>query len=394
MSEQKSVVKRWRFGRRVYALMAVALMMFGVLGTFFFNEVQFARAAAGAARTSLEQPNTNSSVELMSKLVSKPDANQQIYFEKTGHYLSSGFLYYWRVNNGMSQLGMPISEEMTEDGRTVQYFEKARLEYHEEFRGSRYETSLGQLGRETLNADQFVLNQQAVKRIEAKYVPAGFRYFPETGHTLVGRWRDMWEHNGGLDRFGYPLTEQFQRNIDGVNYTVQIFERVEMRFQDGAANIILAPLGYNVADLKAVNTSRINYDGTTALWSPKLYEHWVDVNLRTQTARFMEGDLAVRTSLVTTGKPGHATPTGTFYINRRVYNETMVGGQPGTEDYYRLENVLYTQYFTYEGHALHYAWWRSQFGVTGSHGCVNEDLATAKFAWDFLNIGSRVSIHY
>jgi hypothetical protein len=72
----------------------------------------------------------------------------------------------------------------------------------------------------------------------------------------------------------------------------------------------------------------------------------------------------------------------------------MTNGSIGAEDYYDLYNVLYTQYFTYEGHALHYAWWRSVFGVTGSHGCVNEDYDTALFAWNWLTIGSRVHIYY
>ena len=42
-------------------------------------------------------------------------------------------------------------------------------------------------------------------------------------------WREMWERNGGLDRFGFPLTEQYNRTVDGVSYTIQVFERVEMR---------------------------------------------------------------------------------------------------------------------------------------------------------------------
>jgi lipoprotein-anchoring transpeptidase ErfK/SrfK len=366
--------------------------MFSVLSVVFFNQIEFARAEAAAAKVSQEASLVDTSAETLKAMVKAEPT--QIYFEKTGHYLGNGFLYYWRVNDGINRFGMPISEELTEDGRTVQYFEKARLEYHEEFRGTRYETSLGQLGRELLNGDPTLKANSATKPIEAKFVPSGFRYFKETGHTLVGRWRDMWERNGGLDRFGFPLTEQFDRVIDGVPYTVQIFERVEMRLKAGDDNITFSPLGYTVAKQKWVNTTFAPYDNKTPTYGPQLYEHWVDVNLRTQTARFMEGDLVVRTSLITSGKPGHETPTGTFYINRRVYNEHMRGGTIGSEDYYDLYNVLYTQYFTNEGHALHYAWWRSQFGVTGSHGCVNEDLATAKFAWDFLNIGSRVYIHY
>lgn len=387
---------RKRFGYRGFALLGIALVMFSLLSVIFFNQVQFTRAAAGAAQASAEIPTVNYSAEAMSKVLAANNTQsiQSVYFDKTGHYLSSGFLYYWRVNGGISQFGMPISEELSEDGRTVQYFEKARFEYHEEFRGTRYETSLGQLGREAIEADSAVKTERAYRPIEAKYVPAGFRFFKETGHTLVGRWREMWERNGGLDRFGFQLTEQFQRNIGGLDYNVQLFERVEMRFREGQTDITLASLGYTVAILKDVNIDGIAYDNKTLLYGPKLYEHWVDINLKTQTARFMEGDLVIRTNLITSGKRGYETPTGTFYIQRRVYNERMRGGTIGSDEYYDLSNVLYTQYFTAQGHALHYAWWRSQFGVPGSHGCINEDLATAKFAWDYLTIGSRIVIHY
>ncbi|RRR66439.1 MAG: hypothetical protein EI684_20785 [Candidatus Viridilinea halotolerans] len=55
----------------------------------------------------------------------------------------------------------------------------------------------------------------------------GVRYFPETGHTLRGTFRTYWERNGGLMRFGYPLTEEFAEvNSDnGRTYSVQYFER-------------------------------------------------------------------------------------------------------------------------------------------------------------------------
>ena len=35
------------------------------------------------------------------------------------------------------------------------------------------------------------------------------RYFPETGHYLVGPFRDYWESHGGLFVFGLPVTSQF-----------------------------------------------------------------------------------------------------------------------------------------------------------------------------------------
>ncbi len=55
----------------------------------------------------------------------------------------------------------------------------------------------------------------------------GVIYFPETGHTLRGKFLAYWQQNGGLPQFGYPLTEEFFEP-DGPNNAplqVQYFER-------------------------------------------------------------------------------------------------------------------------------------------------------------------------
>jgi lipoprotein-anchoring transpeptidase ErfK/SrfK len=57
--------------------------------------------------------------------------------------------------------------------------------------------------------------------------------------------------------------------------------------------------------------------------------------------------------------------------------------------------VLYTQYFTNEGHALHLNYWRPDhyFGrIPSSHGCVGMRLADAEFFWRFASIGTRIVI--
>jgi hypothetical protein len=60
------------------------------------------------------------------------------YFAETGRYLGGGFLEYWRANGGVMRQGYPISDEFDEvsevDGQryTVQYFERAVMEYHPE----------------------------------------------------------------------------------------------------------------------------------------------------------------------------------------------------------------------------------------------------------------------
>ena len=125
-------------------------------------------------------------------------------------------------------------------------------------------------------------------------------------------------------------------------------------------------------------------------------ERWVDVDIDRQTATAMIGERALYTALVTTGKDSWETPRGTFKILFRVPDETMTSESIGADDYYVLDHVLYTQYFTSQGHALHLNYWRdeSYFGRTrSSHGCVGMRMADAEFFWNFATFGTRVTIH-
>ncbi|MDP9372938.1 MAG: L,D-transpeptidase, partial [Chloroflexota bacterium] len=123
-------------------------------------------------------------------------------------------------------------------------------------------------------------------------------------------------------------------------------------------------------------------------------ERWVSVDLTAQRMHAMVGKRVVYTAVISSGKRGWETPTGTYQILWRVENETMTSASIGAEEYYRLENVLYTQYFTGDGHALHYSWWKEpgSFGWPSSHGCVSETLADAEYFWDFARVGTRITI--
>lgn len=124
-------------------------------------------------------------------------------------------------------------------------------------------------------------------------------------------------------------------------------------------------------------------------------ERWILVDLSRQTATAMIGQTALYSALITTGKDGWETPTGEFRILYRVENETMTSASIGADDYYVLEDVLFTQYFTNVGHALHLNYWRpeSYFGsVRSSHGCAGMRYADAEFFWRFAGVGTRVVI--
>ena len=75
-----------------------------------------------------------------------------VFFARTGHTLADRFLPYWRTHNGARLLGTPISERRLGAGRRylVQWLDKARLEYHPELAGTRYEVELGLVGLQVL----------------------------------------------------------------------------------------------------------------------------------------------------------------------------------------------------------------------------------------------------
>jgi subtilisin family serine protease len=145
---------------------------------------------------------------------------ERLFFRETRHTLSGGFRIFWEEHGGVPIFGFPISEEFRElnlaDGRTytVQYFERARFEYHPEHRGTPFEVQLGLLGR-------LLTDGRAFPPLPPQPDTGQHRYFAATRHTLSGEFLRYWEANGGLALFGYPISEPAVEQ----GYLVQYFER-------------------------------------------------------------------------------------------------------------------------------------------------------------------------
>lgn len=173
-----------------------------------------------------------------------PATADRVYFPETGHTLSVGFKAFWESRGGVAVFGYPISEEFIErdpstgKAYTVQYFERTRFEYRPELAGTPYAVSLGRLGVE--------LAGQEFPRAPAMADTTGLRYFDQTGHSLSGAFLEYWNANGGVDVFGYPISEPFEQ--DG--YLVQYFERArfELRPENPPrSQVLLARLGVELA---------------------------------------------------------------------------------------------------------------------------------------------------
>lgn len=154
-----------------------------------------------------------------------------LYFSETKHNVCSGFLSYWQQFGGLTSYGLPLTEEFVENGVTVQYFERARFEWHPGVDPARYDVQLGLLGDE----------QTAGERGTGAFAPvsadnaAGCVYFSATKHNLCSNFLEFWNTFGGLDIYGMPISEPFQEvNPDtGETYTVQYFERARMELHPG-----------------------------------------------------------------------------------------------------------------------------------------------------------------
>ncbi len=68
------------------------------------------------------------------------------YVPETGHHIAPEFLTYWDTRGSVRLFGYPITEPFWEAGVLVQYFERARFEYHPQFAGTEWAVLLGRLG--------------------------------------------------------------------------------------------------------------------------------------------------------------------------------------------------------------------------------------------------------
>ncbi len=74
-----------------------------------------------------------------------------LYFFETGHNVRGPFLEYFNANGGLAQYGYPRTEQVTlPDGRMVQWFQRARMEYRPDRAGQPDQVELGLLGDELL----------------------------------------------------------------------------------------------------------------------------------------------------------------------------------------------------------------------------------------------------
>ncbi len=191
----------------------------------------------------------------------------RVYFSATGHYLSYGFLDYWREHGDLAQFGYPITDELTDPvtGYTEQYFERAVFEWHPDAPAG-WQIQLRRLGAEAVSdrrdASAFQPSDQQ---------DAGCDYFSQTGHEICSHFLNYWESNGALAIYGYPLSDAF---IEG-DYTVQYFERARFEWHPENAGtpyaVLLGLLGRDSAQRDGVDQTPQPASPGVPEYAPELF---------------------------------------------------------------------------------------------------------------------------
>lgn len=165
-------------------------------------------------------------------------AGSAVFFPQTGHTLAYSFRAFFDAHGGLPMLGFPLTEVFMENGLPVQYFERARLEWHAE-NGL---VLAGHLGRWAAQGREH----------EPAFAPAAAMpeasFFAETAHNLGGQFRAFWQTRGGLDMFGFPISEELREinQQDGQSYIVQYFERARFEWHPelpAGQQVLLGHLG-------------------------------------------------------------------------------------------------------------------------------------------------------
>ncbi len=154
---------------------------------------------------------------LMEGRAASAQSTEVQFFPETGHHVRGDFLrFYKSVPDPRLVFGYPITEQITSrDGKTVQYFQRARFELRTELaENQRVQlTPVGQILYQP--ADQLRLDNTA-----------GCDRFA-TGYSVCFAFLDFLKANGGTAQFGNPISPfEFHENL-----IVQYFEKARFEWR-------------------------------------------------------------------------------------------------------------------------------------------------------------------
>ncbi len=183
----------------------------------------------------------------LAALPTPASAQSERCFDETNYCISGNIRAYWEAEGGLPVFGYPISDVYvdTVEGWTgpIQWFERDRLEDHS---ADGQGVLAGRLGARLLELKGTPWEEFD----KVPNAPVGCQFFAQTGHSVCEPFLSYWLNNGGLERFGYPITESYTETIGDWTGTIQYFERRRMEHHTDNAGtpfeVLLGLLGREV----------------------------------------------------------------------------------------------------------------------------------------------------
>jgi lipoprotein-anchoring transpeptidase ErfK/SrfK len=134
---------------------------------------------------------------------------------------------------------------------------------------------------------------------------------------------------------------------------------------------------------------------------------WLEVSVTDQQIWAYQGQSALMTSLVSTGKKPNQTTTGVFHVRLKYPKQDMRGFTGDSGEVigfgdrapergalaYDVEDIPDVMYFSLNAEALHGTYWHSNFGTPMSHGCVNLPLDVSAWMYGWAPLGTMIWVH-
>jgi hypothetical protein len=155
-------------------------------------------------------------------------------FPSTAHTLAAPFRAFWDAHGGADGLGLPETEAYWERDATglhqVQAFERMVVRHYPRLAGQPGEWRLDPLGSQMMGG--LHRTTEAWQPVAAFDTTDRQRYFPETRHGVYGAFYRQWQATGGLQWWGYPISEPLYEAspLTGVTYLTQYFERARLEY--------------------------------------------------------------------------------------------------------------------------------------------------------------------
>jgi len=159
---------------------------------------------------------------------------------------------------------------------------------------------------------------------------------------------------------------------------------------DNESGLLVRGGRFGEGGLRLIAVLPASDDGLVRPYLPQ----YVSVDVSEQRLRAFEFGRQVETFLVSTGRVQFPTPVGEFsalakpfYVH---YSWTYSRDNPNNYDLGVIPYNIRVMPHIY----IHYAPWHNNFGQRMSHGCINASLQTAKWIYEWINVGTPITVQW